>query len=221
MTSRSPRCSRRARCVSAGKSAGPARRQRLALPPRGNPGLAPPASRMSGAARCRAADEAGDDVAPRVCFLWRRLATLPPEGLLRGKNLGAVREEFGHASDGEAINAPASSTGSRRRMVDMVLAPSPRPSAIWGAVGACLPTVFWRGSGLTHAAAARCRGQWRRVPIVRGDPNGIAAGIEDESTRQNICLLRRRARRAVDRLQLGRRSEQLLAVRGAAQASDA
>jgi hypothetical protein len=165
----------------------------------------------------------GDDVGPagRMVLAWRRLATLPPEDLLTGKNLGAVPEEFGHPSDGEAINELL---GELHRlcaggMVDMVV----------GVFAAAERYRFGRATGawLADALVAQRLGWPRAVPLLGGELNaagparprrpgtGSAASVDDESARaKNLLAAQTRAAlRAVDlSADLGRRADRLLAV---------
>ena len=168
--------------------------------------------------------KAGDDVGPagRMLLAWRRLATLPPEDLLTGKNLGAVPEEFGHASDGESINELLGELHrlSAGGMVEMVTGAftAAEQYGVGRAVGAWLAdTLLAQRLGWTHA-----------VPLLGGEVNAgrgasrprrsgtaILASMEDKGAQVKSLLAAqaRAALRAVDlSSELGRRSERLLAV---------
>lgn len=168
--------------------------------------------------------KAGDDVGPAgSMFLgWRRLATRPPEDLLTGKNLGAVPEEFGHASDGEAINELLGELHrlSAGGMVEMVT----------GAFTAAEQCGVGRavGAWLADALVAQRLGWTHGVPLLGAEVNAgrgtcrpprsgtaILAGMEDKGAQVKSLLAAqaRAALRAVDlSSELGRRSERLLAV---------
>jgi len=200
-------------------------RQRLALAAAAT--TAKQAGRIEDEAALRDAvllTKAGDDVGPagRMLLAWRRLATLPPEGLLTGKNLGAVPEEFGHASDGEAINQLL---GELRRlsaggMVEMVT----------GAFTAAEQYGVGRavGAWLADALVAQRLSWTHAVPLLGAEVNtgrgasrsrrsgtAILAGMEDKGAQVKglLAAQARAALRAVDlSSELGRRSERLLAV---------
>jgi len=164
-----------------------------------------------------------DDVGPagRMLLAWRRLATLPPEDLLRGKNLGAVPEEFGHASDGEAINELL---GELHRLSE--------GGTVGLLTGAFIAAERYRvgravGAWLADALLAQRLGWPHAVPLLgveaalgtsaRPRRSGIAipAGSDDERARAKSLLAAqaRAALRAVDlSAELGRRSDRLLAV---------
>jgi hypothetical protein len=168
--------------------------------------------------------KAGDDVGPagRMLLAWRRLATLPPEDLLTGKNLGAVPEEFGHASDGEAINELLGELHrlSAGGIVEMVT----------GAFTAAEQYGVGRavGAWLADALVAQRLGWTHAVPLLGAEVNAgrgasrprrfgtaILAGMEDKGAQVKSLLAAqaRAALRAVDlSSELGRRSERLLAV---------
>lgn len=165
----------------------------------------------------------GDDVGPagRMFLAWRRLAARPAEDLLMRKCLGAVVEELGHALDDEALGDLADELRQLGAggMVEMVV----------GAFAAAERHRFGRAVGAWFADGllAQRLGWTHAVPLLGAEVNtagpdrprrsgiGIAAGIEDESTRAKYLLAAqaRAALRAVDlSSELGRRSERLLAV---------
>lgn len=168
--------------------------------------------------------KAGDDVGPagRMLLAWRRLATLPPEDLLTGKNLGAVLEEFGHASDGEAINELRGELHrlSAGGMVEMVTGAftAAEQYGVGRAVGAWLAdALVAQRLGWTHAVpllgaevnAGRGAGRPRRSGTA------ILAGAEDKGAQVKSLLAAqaRAALRAIDlSSELGRRSKRLLAM---------
>ncbi len=167
----------------------------------------------------------GDDVGPggRMLLAWRRLATRPMEDLLTGKNLGAVLEEFGHATDGEAVGDLA---GELRQPSTAGMV-----GTLTGAFIAAERYGFGRAAGawLADALVAQRLGWTHAVPLLgaeviaglgaprpRRSGTGIAAAsIEDEGVRAKSLLAAqaRAALRAVDlSAELERRSERLLAV---------
>lgn len=168
--------------------------------------------------------KAGDDVGPagRMLLAWRRLATLPPEDLLTGKNLGAVPVEFGHASDGEAINELLGDLHrlSAGGMVEMVTGAFTvaEQYGVGRAVGAWLAdALVAQRLGWTHAVpllgAEVNAGRGASRP--RRSATAILAGMEDKGAQVKSLLAAqaRAALRAVDlSAELGRRAERLLVV---------
>ena len=169
--------------------------------------------------------KAGDDVGPagRMLLAWGWLATRPIEGLLTGKNLGTVLEEFGHVPGHDVVGDLASELHrlSAGGMVGMLT----------GAFIAAERYGFGRvvGTWLADALVAQRLGWTHAVPLLgaeviaglgaprpRRSGTGIAAAsIEDEGVRAKSLLAAqaRAALRAVDlSAELGRRSERLLAV---------
>ena len=169
--------------------------------------------------------KAGDDVGPagRMLLAWGWLATRPIEGLLTGKNLGTVLEEFGHVPGHDVVGDLASELHrlSAGGMVGMLT----------GAFIAAERYGFGRvvGTWLADALVAQRLGWTHAVPLLgaeviaglgaprpRRSGTGIAAAsIEDEGARAKSLLAAqaRAALRAVDlSAELGRRSERLLAV---------
>jgi len=169
--------------------------------------------------------KAGDDVGPagRMLLAWGWLATRPIEGLLTGKNLGTVLEEFGHVPGHDVVGDLASELHrlSAGGMVGMLT----------GAFIAAERYGFGRAAGawLADAFLAQRLGWTHAVPLLgaeviaglgaprpRRSGTGIAAAsIEDEGARAKSLLAAqaRAALRAVDlSAELGRRSERLLAV---------
>jgi len=156
-----------------------------------------------------------------MLLAWRRLATLPPEDLLTGKNLGAVPEEFGHASDGEAINELLGELHrlSAGGMVDMVVggfAAAERYSfgravGAWFADGLLAQRLGWTHAVPLLGAEVNTAGPGR----ARRSGTAIAASVEDESgpAKSLLAAQARAALRAIDlSAELGRRAEKLRAV---------
>lgn len=164
-----------------------------------------------------------DDAGPagRVLLAWRRLVTRPSEDLLTSQSLAAVLEEFGRASEGEAINELLGELHrlSAGGMVEMVTGAFTvaEQYGVGRAVGA------W----LADALIAQRLGWPRAVPLLGGEVNaagparprragtGIAASVDDEVARAKglLAAQARAALRAVDlSAELGRRTDRLLAV---------
>jgi hypothetical protein len=170
--------------------------------------------------------KAGDDVGPagRMLLAWRRLATRPTEDLLTRKSLGAVLEEFGHAPDNEAVGDLA---GELRRlasggMVEMLAGALiaaerygfGRAVSAWLADGLLAQRLGW-----THAVpllgAQVIVGVGPRRPPRSGTTLTAATSIDEEDSRTKSLMAAqaRAALRAIDlAVELGRRSERLLAV---------
>jgi hypothetical protein len=169
--------------------------------------------------------KAGDDVGPagRMLLAWRRLGMRPIEGLLTGKNLGAVLEEFGYAPDYEAVG---DLTDEMRQ-----LSAGGMVGMLTGAFTATERYGFGCavGAWLADALVAQRLGWTHAVPLLgaeviaslgagrprRSGTRTAAASIEDEGVRAKSLLAAqaRAALRAVDlSAELGRRSERLLAV---------
>lgn len=201
-----------------------ARRQRLAL------SAAAVTARQAGRVEDEAAlrdavllTKAGDDVGPagRLLLAWRRLAARPAEELLTEKNLAAVLEEFGYASNDEAVSD----------LADDLLQPSAgMVGMLTGAFTAAERYGFARAFGcwLADALLAQRLGWPQAVPLLgaeaalgtsvrsrRSAVGSVATGLETDPERAKSLLAAqaRAALRAIDlSAELGRRADRLLAV---------
>lgn len=168
----------------------------------------------------------GDDVGPagRLLLAWQRAAAQPVEQLLAEKNLAAVLEKFGYASDGEAVTDLAGELrqlGGGAGTVEMLT----------GAFMAAERYGFGRvlGAWLADALLAQRLGWAHAIPLLgtesalgsgpgrsrRSADSSAATGIEiDPERAKNLLAAQARAAlRAIDlSAELGRRADRLLAV---------
>ena len=154
---------------------------------------------------------------------WRRLATLPPEDLLTGKNLAAVLEEFGYAPDDEVVSDLSDDLRQLAARAGMV-------ATLTGAFIASERYGFGRavGAWLADALLAQRLGWTHAIPLLgveaalgksvrprRSAVGSVATGIETDPERAKSLLAAqaRAALRAIDlSAELGRRADRLLAV---------
>jgi hypothetical protein len=167
----------------------------------------------------------GDDVGPagRLLLAWQRAAAQPAEQLLTEKNLAAVLEEFGYASDNEAVTDLAGELGQLGGGAGTV-------GMLTGAVAIAERHGLGRalGAWLADALLAQRLGWAHAVPLLgteavlgtsarqrRSAASSAATGIEiDPERAKNLLAAQARAvLRAIDRFtELERRADRLLAI---------
>lgn len=169
--------------------------------------------------------KAGDDVGPagRMLLAWRRLASRPAEDLLTEKNLGAVLEEFGHASDDEAVSELVDTLRQLSISIGLV-------GMVTGAFMAAERQGYGRalGAWLADTLLAQRLGWTHAVPLLGTEAalgagaarrrRDVAAGVspteaQGDGAKSLLAAQVRAALRAIDlSAELGRRADKLLAV---------
>lgn len=166
----------------------------------------------------------GDDVGPagRMLLAWGRLSARPAEDLLSEKNLAAVLEDLGQASDDEAISDLADELRqlSRGGMVGMLTGAFEaaerqgfgRPSRVWLADVLLAQRLGWPHAvpllGTETALGARAASHRRDFPA------GVSfAETQSDRAKSLLAAQGHAAVRAIDlSAELGRRADRLLAV---------